>query len=354
MTKCFNHQAGQSPFVSTNVEATFASDIISHLGDLYQSHVLDMTFGTGRHSKLILEKDPLATIIAVDADKTAWETAKAWQDEIGNHQVFPLRARFSELPEELQKLNIEPETLDCAIIETGCSDFQLHNQRRGFNHTRDGGMLDLRLDPDIRPQLPTGAEILQRINEKDLNKILKYYGGSLSSSKHVAQAVIESRYMFHSFKSVEELYEILESLAKNLAQKTAREPDDMLVNLVYHTILALRKFINDELNEFEYALRVVAENYLKPGGILFVISNTLAEDKIAQKVLQAAQVPAEARGNFKFTSRAFESYQERPWEIIAQDVQAAKKVKANLNPKFKRSSLVVARRTDVKRTIHHL
>eukprot|EP00094_Tigriopus_californicus_P001025 TCALIF_00992-PA protein Name:"Similar to METTL15 Probable methyltransferase-like protein 15 (Bos taurus)" AED:0.07 eAED:0.07 QI:0/0/0/1/1/1/2/0/350 len=348
------HQVGRTSDLASNGEAPFASEIIKHLGHLQQSRVLDMTFGTGRHAKLILEHDPSAMVIAVDADRTAWQAAQAWQEEVGHQQVIPLRARFSELPAELQKLSIEPQSLDCAIIETGCSDFQLHHQRRGFNHARDGGMLDLRLDPDLRPQLPSGSEILQRINEKNLNKILKYYGGSLSSSKHVTQAIIESRYMFHSFKSVEELYEVLEAPAKDLAKKTAREPEDMLVNLVFHTILALRKFINDELNEFEYALRVVAENYLKPNGILFVISSTMAEDKIVQKVFQAAQVPAEARGNFKFSSRSFENFQVKPWEMIAQDVQGVKKVKAILNPKFKRFSLVVVRRTDAQRSIHIL
>jgi len=44
----------------------------------------------------------------------------------------------------------------------------------------------------------------------------------------------------------------------------------------------LRIFVNDELNELHFLLRVVAENFLKPGAVLALVTRTEEEAKYVQ------------------------------------------------------------------------
>jgi hypothetical protein len=47
------------------------------------------------------------------------------------------------------------------------------------------------------------TEILQCVDERSLLKMFKLYGGMKDKAKHASTAVVEARYMFHAFETVE-------------------------------------------------------------------------------------------------------------------------------------------------------
>eukprot|EP00095_Tigriopus_kingsejongensis_P006883 maker-scaffold125_size330479-snap-gene-0.9 protein:Tk06883 transcript:maker-scaffold125_size330479-snap-gene-0.9-mRNA-1 annotation:"s-adenosyl-l-methionine-dependent methyltransferase mett5d1" len=343
------HSPALEPASGSAGTVAFAPEILFHLRDRGTGlNYLDMTFGDGGHSQLLLDRDPGARLVASDCDAQAYQAAVARSD------VLPLQARISELPGQLQAHGWAPGSFDVVLLDTGCSERQLQDPLRGFAWSREAGRLDLRLDPDRFPQRPTGSEVLQRLDERQLTKIIKYYGGVSQTAKHVASAMVEARYLFHTFKSVEELYEILTPTARQVAEKTAQDPEDLLLRMVHQTLIALRAFVNDELHELEYGLRVVAENYLKPQGLLFVISRTLSEDKVIHKVIKSAHVPTNATRYVKHTEREFQDYQVKSWLVQQEVAQYVKKTHTVPHPKFKKANFLAAQRTTETRTLHKI
>ena len=157
---------------------------------------------------------------------------------------------------------------------------QWANQNRGFCHLRDG-VLDLRFDPT--QNTPRGYEVLQTIDDTSLLRLLRTYGSLKQNAKHVTNSILEARHMHYEFKTVQELFEVLE-----LGMKNADMPQDpkVITDLLMKTITAVRCFVNDELNQLDYAIRHLAVKYLKPDGILAIIAHTDAEEKVIRKCLQ--------------------------------------------------------------------
>jgi len=202
----------------------------------------------------------------------------------GVKELVPIRSNFQNLEEQLIQKGVEPGTLSGILIDTGISTIQWANQQRGFCHLRDG-TLDLRLDPFQNS--PKGYEVLQNIEENALVKLLRTYG-SLKAARHIASAILEARYMNYEFKTVHELTEIMETAVKH-ATKTPHSDmaDPQLVSeFVMKTITALRIFVNDELNQLDFAIRYLATKYLKIDGILAVIAHNDAEKKVVQRCLK--------------------------------------------------------------------
>ena len=50
---------------------------------------------------------------------------------------------------------------------------------------------------------PTASDLLQHIGDKELNKMLKVYGELGQWSKFVTEVIIEARYMFHRFETIQ-------------------------------------------------------------------------------------------------------------------------------------------------------
>ena len=161
---------------------------------------------------------------------------------------------------------------------------QWANQQRGFCHLRDG-ILDLRLDPF--QNTPKGYDVLQNIDEASLIRLLRAYGQAKQNAKHIATAILEARFMNYEFKTVYELSEVLETAVKHATNHSESKADPkMLQNFLDQTITALRMFVNDEINQLDYALRHLAVKYLKKDGIVAVIAHNEAEGKVVKKCLK--------------------------------------------------------------------
>ena len=59
---------------------------------------------------------------------------------------------------------------------------------------------------------------------------------------------------------------MLRNAARSMAaRKGIHDVDDLALRMMLETVTALRMFVNDEVNELQFAISAVAENMLRPG-----------------------------------------------------------------------------------------
>lgn len=238
---------------------------------------LDMTFGAGGHTKEILKVAPNAKVIALDRDPTAHQMALDLAKKYPG-QIFPVLGRFSELPEKLSKLNVNQQSIDGVIFDFGCSSMQFDEGSRGFSISKNGP-LDMRMDQDRFPDSPSAAEILSKIDEMDLARILKIYGEE-KQAKKIARAIVETRYSIKKIETTKELADLVQSClgSGSFRLDKLQRPSHPATK----TFQALRIFVNNELNEINYGM-ILAHRYLKIGGKMIAITFHSLEDTIVKR-----------------------------------------------------------------------
>ncbi|XP_025874391.1 12S rRNA N(4)-cytidine methyltransferase METTL15 isoform X4 [Vulpes vulpes] len=126
---------------------------------------LDMTFGSGGHTRAILQKESDITLYALDRDPTAYAIAEQLS-ELYPKQIRALLGQFSQAEALLMKAGVQPGTLDGVLLDPGCSSMQLDAPERGFSLRKDGP-LDMRMDGGrstgtcIHPENIRGGEACQ-------------------------------------------------------------------------------------------------------------------------------------------------------------------------------------------------
>jgi len=316
-----------------------------HIGKHFQ--LLDMTFGTGSHTCYILDQFRRAgvkgtiTVYASDCDPESYNLARRVISErsYDSKMLVPIKSSFIDLEEKLIKLKVLPSSLSGILIDTGISAMQWANQNRGFCHLRDG-VLDLRFDPT--QNTPRGYEVLQTIDDTSLLRLLRTYGSLKQNAKHVTNSILEARHMHYEFKTVQELFEVLE-----LGMKNADMPQDpkVITDLLMKTITAVRCFVNDELNQLDYAIRHLAVKYLKPDGILAIIAHTDAEEKVIRKCLQNEVDLDMNEANNEVSVETIERMKNVSWKIhYGEPPKVLPMAEQILYPRLKDSVLFVASR----------
>ena len=130
---------------------------------------------------------------------------------------------------------------------------------------------------------PTASKVLQRAEERKLWKILRRYSGSgmVEECKFVTNAVVEARFMFHQFQTTQELYDVLRTAARSMAaSKGIRDVDALALRMMQDTVTALRIFVNDEINELQFAISAVAQNMLRPGKGSVILNSKLRKTAV--------------------------------------------------------------------------
>lgn len=116
-----------------------------------------------------------------------------------------------------------------------------------------------------------------------LASILKVYGEE-KKAKKVAQAIVDSRFMMQSITTTWELAKVVETA---LDDSVVQHQDSLgrPIHPATKTFMALRIFVNNELNELNWALSS-AWRLLRPGGRLAVISFHSLEDRLVKRHFQ--------------------------------------------------------------------
>ncbi|TWW67966.1 putative methyltransferase-like protein 15 [Takifugu flavidus] len=149
-----------------------------------------MTFGGGGHTKAILSMVPEVQVLALDRDPTAISLAEKLAKETSG-RVTPLLGRFSELEVLLSDLKVKPGSVDAVLLDAGCSSMQMDQAERGFSLSKDGP-LDMRMDGDRYPEMPSAADVVDTLDRQALASILTAYGEERHARK-IASAIVEAR-----------------------------------------------------------------------------------------------------------------------------------------------------------------
>nr|XP_015107523.1 probable methyltransferase-like protein 15 isoform X2 [Vicugna pacos] len=154
---------------------------------------LDMTFGSGGHTKAILQKESDITLYALDRDPAAYAIAEQLS-KFYPKQIRAILGQFSEAEALLIKAGVQPETLDGVLLDLGCSSMQLDAPERGFSLRKDGP-LDMRMDGDRYPDMPTAADVVNALDQQALASILRTYGEE-KHAKKIASAIVQARSIY--------------------------------------------------------------------------------------------------------------------------------------------------------------
>ncbi len=229
----------------------------------------DGTLGGGGHAwEIISRLSPGGKFLGLDLDGNLLEKAKSRLEkkaEENNLQVELafINRNFAHLAEILAELGWG--RLDGLLLDLGWSSDQLKG--KGFSFRADEPLI-MRYD-DYEEGL-TAKRFLNEFSEESIAKVLRKYGEE-DYAKEIAGAIVARR----KIKPIESTFELAEII------KQARPSLKKKIHPATKTFLAIRVFVNGELESLEKLLNSLPE-IMKPNGRVAVISFHSLEDKIVR------------------------------------------------------------------------
>jgi 16S rRNA (cytosine1402-N4)-methyltransferase len=234
------------------------SELISIITPQYGGTFIDCTFGQGGYSKKILEFAD-TKVIGIDRDLESFKKAEEIKKKFEDRFLFK-NIKFSQLI----NLKLKRENIKGIIFDLGYSYTQIKDPNKGLSFDHMG---DLNMKMGINNF--SANEVVNNLDEKELEKIFKYFGEE-KESKRIAHNIVEDR---KSRKiTTEELVRIIESSKKKKNYKT---------HSATKIFQALRIFVNKEISELIYGL-INAAKIVKKDGIIAVVTFHSLEDKIVK------------------------------------------------------------------------
>jgi 16S rRNA (cytosine1402-N4)-methyltransferase len=281
---------------------------------------VDATFGAGGYSRTILERAG-TRVIGIDRDRSAVSAGFDLVDKSGGRLTL-VEDRFSNLADICAAQGLGQ--IDGVVMDVGVSSMQLDEAERGFSF-RLGGPLDMRMGQDG----PTAADVIAKASEADLASIIFIFGEE-RHSRAVARAIVAAR--------KEAPVATTRGLADIVAKVVRSKPGE--IHPATRTFQALRIFVNQELDELYLALSA-AEEVLKPGGRLVVVSFHSLEDRIVKNFLtERARVGGGSR-HLPELAHAVPSFR-----ILTKRPVTPDEAEIAANPRARSAKLRAAERTD--------
>ena len=251
-------------------ESVLASEVVALLRPAQGKLLLDGTLGAGGHAELLLEGG--AAVIGIDKDPRAVASATARLARYG--EAFrAVRADFRDAKNVLTALGIAG--VDGALVDLGVSSPQLDDPARGFSF-RDSGPLDMRMAGEGE----TVAELLARVDERELARILSEYGEE-PFARPVARAVKKAVAALGPGEALDTA-----RLAEIVSAAIPRRAWPRRIHPATRTFQALRIAVNDELGALAAWLESLP-SFLKIGGRAAAIAFHSLEDRMVKERFRA-------------------------------------------------------------------
>jgi 16S rRNA (cytosine1402-N4)-methyltransferase len=226
---------------------------------------VDGTFGAGGYSQALLAAAH-CRVFGIDRDPEAVRRGRDLA-EIHKGRLQILEGRFGDMVQLLAPVNTDP--IAGIALDLGVSSPQLDTPERGFSFRADGP-LDMRMSGAGE----SAAEVLAKLTELQLAELIRTFGEE-RFARRVARAITRARQL-RPIRRTTELAEIVRAAIPKA--EPGRDP-------ATRTFQALRIAVNDELGELDRGL-VAAEQLLKPGGRLAVVSFHSLEDRRVKEFLR--------------------------------------------------------------------
>ena len=277
---------------------------------------VDVTFGGGGHSREILSRiGENGHLYSFDQDEDA-------EKNILNDNRFTfVRSNFRYLRNWMRYYGVEH--IDGLLADLGVSSHHFDDETRGFSFRFDAP-LDMRMN---KRSGMTAAEILNNYDEEQLADIFYIYG-EIKNARKVASAIIKAR----GTKAIEttgDLIQITECLFPREREKkeTAK------------LFQALRIEVNHEMEALKEML-YGAQDVLREGGRLSVITYHSLEDRIVKNIMRAGN--AEGKVNQDFFGRTV-----APFRQISNKVIVPSEEEQQRNPRSRSAKLRIAERCEM-------
>lgn len=296
--------------------------VLEYLAPKPDEVIIDGTFGAGGYSRALLERG--AQVIGIDRDPDA---IRDGQDlvEGSNGKLTLVPGQFADLDQHAQACGFQG--VDGVVLDLGVSSMQLDQAERGFSFLRDGP-LDMRMEQAG----PSAAEVVNELPVRDLIRIIGLLGEEKRATS-VAHAIDTARKEKPFTRTIE--------LSALIEKVLGRNPKKAQIHPATRTFQALRIYVNGELHQAAKALGA-AEQILKPGGRLVLVSFHSLEDRIVKRFF-ADRSKTRGGGSRHMPE---EDVPPATFEMLTRKAVDPTPAEAEANPRARSAKLRAGRRTD--------
>jgi len=273
---------------------------------------IDLTFGGGGHSRLILKKmNKDSKLFAFDQD------IEAIENSIKDERLILLEANFRYFNKFLKLFEITE--VDGILADLGVSSHQFDDGKRGFSYRADE-KLDMRMN---QKQKVDAISVLNEYRESDLVKVFSKYG-EIRNSKQLANKIVQCRQRF-VIDTTGGLIDCVESVIRGNK-----------IKYLSQLFQAVRIEVNDEMGALNDMLNN-SKDVLTKGGRLVMISYHSLEDRLVKNLIK--------KGNAEGVIVKNEyGHIDRPFKEVIKGVIISKKDEIEGNPRARSAKLRIAER----------
>ncbi|MGM9837136.1 MAG: 16S rRNA (cytosine(1402)-N(4))-methyltransferase RsmH [Paludibacteraceae bacterium] len=283
---------------------------------------VDVTFGSGGHSRAIMEHlGANGKLYSFDQDMDAYANTQTlakdsrWQFV---HSNFRYLRNFMDF--------YGVQHIDGLIADLGVSFHHFDTPERGFSF-RFVGPLDMRMNQSGKR---TAADIINTYTEENLARVLYLYG-EMRNARQVAKSIIQAR----DKNPITRTEQLVQLVTHNRA-KIGAEEIEVPINLkkdMARLFQALRIEVNDEMGALREML-VAARDLLCPGGRIAILTYHSLEDRIVKNFFRAGNL----EGNIE---KDFYGNVLTPFRLIEKG-RSASEEEVERNPRSRSAKLRVA------------
>ena len=238
---------------------------------------IDVTFGGGGHSREILSRlGRKGHLYSFDQDPDAEKNI------VSDDRFTFVRSNFRYIGNWMRYYG--QEEVDGILADLGVSSHHLDDETRGFSFRYEDAPLDMRMNKRAGR---TAADILNSYSEEQLADVFYLYG-ELKQARKLAAMVVKSR----SREALATTNDLLEALKIDREAANQQWKKDMA-----RLFQALRIEVNQEMQALREML-LAAQQLLRPGGRLSVITYHSLEDRIVKNVMKTGNAEGKAEQDF--------------------------------------------------------
>ena len=235
--------------------------------------LVDVTFGGGGHSREILRRlGPKGHLYSFDQD------ADAEKNIIDDDRFTFVRSNFRYIKNWMRFYGVDH--IDGLLADLGVSSHHFDDETRGFSF-RFNAPLDMRMN---QKAAKTAADVLNEYSEEQLADVFYLYG-ELKQARRLAALVAKVR-QNHRIETTGDLLQLLGNQYCTFDEATGTyQPQPSAKKDLARVFQALRIEVNHEMEALREMLNG-AQELLRPGGRLSVITYHSLEDRIVKNVMK--------------------------------------------------------------------
>tara|TARA_B100001778_G_scaffold50611_1_gene37855 strand:+ start:460 stop:1467 length:1008 start_codon:yes stop_codon:yes gene_type:complete len=237
-------------------------EILSIISPQNGGTFIDCTLGQGGYTNAILKFNE-ANVIAIDRDPDIKLIAQKIKLQNKNRFLF-----FNKKFSDIDKIQTKNYNIKAIIFDLGYSYTQIKDPKKGLSFESKG-----KLNMKLGLNSFSADEVINKLDQKDLELIFKYFGEE-KDSKLISKKIVEHR--LKSNLNTEKLVNIINSVKKKRGK----------THNATKIFQAIRIFVNKEISELIYGL-INSTKILGINGIILAVSFHSLEDRIIKYFLKS-------------------------------------------------------------------